>query len=290
MFAGKGGVGKTTMSVSLSVFLADLGKRVFLLSTDPSGSLGDIFGGEVQSSPVEVVKGLEVLELTRDMVIKRWREKFGDDIYSVVSSFIPVGREILDYLEGAPGIDEEFILDYLLGLLDSGNYDFIVWDTAPTSGTLSLLKLQLLFYSHLTEAQKLYMKLKGLFKGKDPTALISEWRRLTERIIEMLKCSVTSLVVLVPERLPTIQALRIREELENFGMKVSGFVINRVFGKQASECGNFLLSRLEVQRKWENFLRERAGLPVLRIEELPSPDLRIEDYKKIGGLLAEFLS
>jgi len=49
--------------------------------------------------------------------------------YTVLSAFLPVGREILDYIEGAPGIDEEFMLDYLLTMARSGEYQTIIWDT-----------------------------------------------------------------------------------------------------------------------------------------------------------------
>jgi len=60
----------------------------------------------------------------------------------VVSSFLPVGEEVLQYISGAPGISEEFALSYIYDFYVGGEYDLIVWDTAPAGGTLSLLKLQ----------------------------------------------------------------------------------------------------------------------------------------------------
>ena len=80
---------------------------------------------------------LDAVELSRKLVLDLWREKFADDIYTVLSSFLPVGREIIDYLEGAPGIEDEFMLDYLLTMAESGNYRTIIWDTAPTVTTLT---------------------------------------------------------------------------------------------------------------------------------------------------------
>ena len=78
--------------------------------------------------------------------------------------FLPVGREIIDYLEGAPGIEDEFMLDFLLTMAESGDYLTIIWDTAPTVTTLNLLFVQQMFYSHLTQAHKLYFKVKKVFK------------------------------------------------------------------------------------------------------------------------------
>ncbi len=293
MFSGKGGVGKTTMSVSLAMSLSS-SHRVFLLSTDPAGSLGDIFGEEVTGRVLEVSKNLTVLELTRDNVIKRWREKFGDEVYTVVSSLLPVGREILDYFEGAPGIDEEFILDLLLDLSKSKEYNYIVWDTAPTSSTLSLLRIQLLFYSHLTEAQKLYLGLKGFLKkikdGASPLDLIRKWRGLTEDVINMLRNETLCWVVAIPERLPIVQALRLKDEIKNFGMEVKGFIVNRCIPLAEAKKSDFLMEKYKLQRRWVKYIEERSDVPVKIIEELDISDLSMEDYKNIGKkLLHELL-
>ena len=271
------------MSVSLALSLSKEG-RVFLLSTDPAGSLGDIFGRELLGRVVSISDNLQAMELTRDFVIKRWREKFGEEIYTVISSLIPVGREILDYLEGAPGIDEEFVLDFLLDSLKSGNYDFIVWDTAPTSSTLSLLRIQLLFYSHLTEAQKLYLKLKGFFKKDSPLELIKKWRRLTEEIIKMLREETLCWIVAIPERLPIVQALRLKKDMESFGIEVKGFILNRCIPPREVGESGFLKEKSQVQARWREYLLERASLPVIEVEE-ETGELGEKDYRRIGGLI-----
>ncbi len=131
MFTGKGGVGKTTMSVATALKHAGT-EKTLLISTDPSGSLSEIFSLPLDKRLHTVAPNLDAVELNRKLVLDLWREKFADDVYTVLSSFLPVGREIIDYIEGAPGIDEEFMLDYLLTMADSGEYDTIVWDTAPT--------------------------------------------------------------------------------------------------------------------------------------------------------------
>ena len=73
LVAGKGGVGKTTVTAALALHAAGRGERVLLVSTDPTGALGQIFPG-VTDRVRTVAPGLEVVELTRPAVLARWRE------------------------------------------------------------------------------------------------------------------------------------------------------------------------------------------------------------------------
>jgi len=268
MFTGKGGVGKTTMSVATALRYAQSG-RTLLISTDPSGSLSEIFGRPLDQRVVEVAANLDAVELTRPQVLALWREKFGDEMYTVISSFLPVGREIIDYMEGAPGIEEEFMLDYLLTRAQSGIYQTIVWDTAPTATTLNLLTIQQLFYTHLTQAQKVYLKFKGMFKQADPMALINSWRDLTGRIIAMLQTDTTAWVVANPERLPVEQALNIANSLMDFGIGVNGFILNKMLPLELCACHPFWQAKYESQQRWRTRMQEAAaGRKVKEIPEL----------------------
>ncbi|MBA3007836.1 MAG: ArsA family ATPase [Proteobacteria bacterium] len=280
MFTGKGGVGKTTMSVATALKYAQSGKTL-LISTDPSGSLSAIFSQPLDQRVTEVASNLDVVELTRQLVLDLWRAKFGDEIYTVLSSFLPVGREIIDYLEGAPGVEEEFMLDYLLTKSQSNIYQTIIWDTAPTVTTLNLLCIQQLFYTHLTQAQKVYLKVKGVFTGVDPLSLINSWRQLTAQIIDMLQTETTSWVVANPERLPVEQALNIAASLTAFGIKVNGFILNKMLPPELCCTHPFWQAKFEAQQRW----RQRMLLLAdgQRVKEIP--ELSVE--KMDTGFLAE---
>ena len=268
MFTGKGGVGKTTMAAASALKYAAGGKTL-LISTDPSGSLSTIFGCSLAGRVVPVGENLEAVELTRQLILKLWREKFADEIYTVLSSFLPVGRDILDYIEGAPGIDEEFMLDYLLTMARSGSYEVIVWDTAPTVTTLNLLFVQRLFYSHLTAAQKVYLKVKSVFHQVDPLALIDKWLRLTADIITLLKTDTRAWVVANPECLPVEQALDIAGALGDFGIGVNGFILNKLLPEEVCRGHAFWNAKYEAQQLWRRHLGAAAGSrPVLEIREL----------------------
>ncbi len=267
MFTGKGGVGKTTLSAA-SALLSKEDRRTLLLSTDPAGSLAEIFQRDLTEKTVSVVPKLDVVELSRKTVLKLWHDQFADEIYSVLSSFLPVEKDILNYIEGAPGIDEEFMLSYLLNIQRSGTYDVIIWDAAPTSTTLKLLDLQKIFYTHLTEAEKLYLKFRGFLKGANPVELIAKWRRLTEDVINMLKRDTSVWIVANPERLPVEQALMIAASLADFGIGVNGYVMNRLLAENICSGCNFLEKKFLSQKRWRETLARKSSRPILEVPEL----------------------
>lgn len=282
MFCGKGGVGKTTCASAAALHFARKGLRVLLISSDPTPSLSDILEMGVRGSITDIdgIEGLDAVELDYDTVIGMWKEKFGHEVYELISSFLPVGEEIIEYVAGAPGIDEEFALSYVHDLHKSGNYDTIVWDTAPAGGTLSLIRLQDKFYRHLGEAARLYVRvrkaLEALVSGKarrDPLDIISEWERLAKAVLDMLSDKGThAIVVTIPEALGVNQTERVVRELVSFGTRITRILVNYVLTEEAS-TSDFHRRRAEFQKKYIDVLVEQYGerygvalLPLLPFE------------------------
>ncbi len=265
LFCGKGGVGKTTCSAATALHYSDKGLKTFLISSDPAPSLSDIFEMKFGSLPVKVNDHLDVVELNHDHIIEMWKEKFGGEISEVISSFLPVGEEILDYIAGAPGIDEEFMLSYIYDIFNGCKYDLIVWDTAPAGGTLRLIKLEEKFYNHLGEAGKLYLRIRSSLdrlsggKKKSPLKIIEEWKELAGNTLDMLKDRRTeATVVTIPEALGVFQTERIIKDLNGFGIQVDKIVINHVLKKDICDC-QFHVSRREMQRKYIDILTDLFG-------------------------------
>jgi len=275
------------MAVATALNSAQSGKTL-LISTDPSGSLSQIFSQPLDQRVTEVASNLDGVELTRKLVLDLWRAKFGDEIYTVLSSFLPVGREIIDYIEGAPGVEEEFMLDYLLTKARSNLYQTIVWDTAPTVTTLNLLCIQQLFYTHLTQAQKLYLKVKGVLTHGDPLALINKWQHLTAQILAMLQSDTTAWVVANPERLPVEQALNIAASLTAFGIKVNGFILNKMLPLELCCAHPFWQVKFDAQQRWRQRLLQAAdGRRVTEIPELSGEQLAHGFLGEVAGLLGK---
>ena len=178
-------------------------------------------------------------------------------VYQVASSFLPVERDIIDYIAGVPGMDQEYALGYLYELHTSGEYDIIVWDTAPAGGTLALLNVQETFYKHLGEAAKLYLKVKstldqlnrGTAKG-DPLKMMAKWEQLSKNVLDMMRNNETmGFVVTIPEALCVSQAKRVVTNLEKFGITIGGIVLNRVLSEDAADS-EFNRQRIDVQKKY----------------------------------------
>ncbi|KAJ1446254.1 anion-transporting ATPase-like domain-containing protein [Pelagophyceae sp. CCMP2097] len=145
---GKGGVGKTTTSASLALWLADEGVRTAVVSTDPAHSLGDALGVALRPGVVEALVDscdapLWALEVDADAAALEAAEILRDSLGAVAGGETGAAlADLGDVLQTAPpGVDELVALLKVYELVKSGLYDAVVLDTAPTGHTLRLLAL-----------------------------------------------------------------------------------------------------------------------------------------------------
>lgn len=230
-FWGKGGVGKSTMAAASAVYLAARGLRVHLISTDYTPSLGFLLG--LRGEEGVLLQGrLMVSQLSEDKIVELWRERFGEEVYRVAASIFPVGREVIDYVARAPGIVEEFALYYVYEQARRGGFDVMLWDTMAAGGGIRMVKVEKEFYSHLNDAVKMYLKVKGVVDkvrrgGPSPLELIEEWRRIAEDILSFLGSPRHRAVLVArPYPLDLDVAVRINRELEELGVKIRGTIVN----------------------------------------------------------------
>lgn len=173
---GKGGVGKTTTSSAIATLLTTVcKKRVLLVSTDPAHSLGDAWRTSFSNVPSSPIENLDVMELDPSEMMEKelctWVEyateisgdegKNDNDILNKISSF-------QEWLSGVPGIDEATALSAAITHIESGKYDIIVFDTAPTGHTLKLLSLPEILEKGIEKLQSWQTTLWGYwdaFKG-----------------------------------------------------------------------------------------------------------------------------
>jgi len=284
MFCGKGGVGKTTCASSTAIHYSSAGYRTLLISTDPSPSLSDIFEMNVKGEVTEIpsLSNLDVVELDYDRILDMWKEKFGEEVYLVISSFLPVERDIINYVAGAPGISEEFALSYLYDLYIGGNYDVIIWDTAPAGGTLSLLHLQETFYTHMIEAARLYIRVQETLKTltgrerRDPLKIIGKWEKLAKNVLDMVRSEETiAFLITIPEFLSVNQTERIKLELEKFNVTIGGIIVNNIISS-GYNGSNLYKERKKVQEKYIDIVDE------IYSEILPVKKLSLQEYEVKG--------
>jgi arsenite-transporting ATPase len=297
MIGGKGGVGKTTCASAIALHFSLQGKKTLVISSDPTPSLSDIFEIEIgdRETPVEKVKNLYAIEISSEVVLKKWKERFGPEIYEVVSSFASLVYDFVDYIGGAPGIEEEYMLNYILELVEGGQYDLVVWDTAPAGHTLRLLHLPQIFLKHLEAATKFYMNLYSYFEKLKETVklkrgkrslleIISGWEDLAERVVSFIRDQQKSefIIVTIPEALGVRQTERIIRDFDEYQLKVNYLIVNYVI--EEADC-EFHKIRSEMQQNYINMLRDQYSH---RIELILTPLFphEIKGVEKISQISA----
>jgi arsenite-transporting ATPase len=295
MIGGKGGVGKTTCASAIALHFSLLGKKTLIISSDPTPSLSDIFEMEIgdQETPIEKAKNLYGIEVSSEVVLRKWKERFGPEIYEVVSSFASLDYDFVDYIGGAPGIEEEYMLNYILELVEGGQYDLVVWDTAPAGHTLRLLHLPQIFLKHLEAATKFYMNLYSYFeklkeavklKGGKRSLLeiISGWEDLAEKVVNFIRDPKKTefILVTIPEALGVRQTERIIKDFDEYQLKVNHLIVNYVI--QEADC-NFHKIRSEMQKNYINILRDQYS-PRIKLIITPLFPHEIKGVEKIGRI------
>ena len=128
MFAGKGGVGKTTCAGATALHYALNGEKTLVISTDPTPSLSHIFEVKDRQKPVKVLDNLYLAELGMAEVKQMWDKKFGREVYEVFSSFVALNyTDFVDFMSSIlPGLNDEFMVDFIKELSQGGEYRQIV--------------------------------------------------------------------------------------------------------------------------------------------------------------------
>jgi arsenite-transporting ATPase len=207
MFGGKGGVGKTTSSAASALHYALAGRRTLIISSDLTPSLSDIFEADIgpTETPVPGVPNLDALEINPDEVMRRWKQDYGPEVYQAASALVNMPYDVVDYVAMAPGIQEEFMLDYILKRVQNGRYDLVVWDTAPAGDTLRLLGLPQRFIEHLHAAPRIYLRVQDAFKlSRMPfLKIIDSWKQLSQQVTDFFSdpANVEFIMVTIPEAL-----------------------------------------------------------------------------------------
>jgi arsenite-transporting ATPase len=140
LVTGKGGVGKTTVAAATAIRAADLGYRTLVMSTDPAHSLADAFQVPLGDAPTPVVERLEAQQIDAQ---QRLEESWGAvrDYLTDVFDWSGLQGIEAEELTVFPGMDELFSLASVRDHVDSGDYDVVIVDCAPTAETLRLLSL-----------------------------------------------------------------------------------------------------------------------------------------------------
>lgn len=223
-FTGKGGVGKTSLSSATAVALADRGRRVLLVSTDPASNLEDVFGVPLTSrpTPIPAVAGLSAVDIDPEAAARNLRERTVEPFRGALPD--DVIRRMEEELSGACSTEIAAFDEFVRLLVTGGEadgYDHVIFDTAPTGHTLRLLALPAAWDGFLRDNTTGASCL-------GPLAALGEKRALYAQAVEALRDPARTSLVLVtrPESSSIAEAERTRGELADLGIPGLRLLVN----------------------------------------------------------------
>lgn len=248
LYTGKGGVGKTSISAATAVRCAELGYRTVVVSTDPAHSLGDSFDVKIGSQLKELAPNLwgQEIDLLTQMD-QYWGRVQG--YLNALFSWHGMDSLVAEETAVLPGMEELSSLMQITSLADSGKYDVIIIDAAPTGSTLQLLSfpdmarwyIEKIFPFQRKTIQIARPVIKRMtdvpVPDEDVFDSVEELVTYMERTSQLLgDPSVSTMrVVLNPEKMVIKEAQRAYTYLNLYGYAVDAVICNRVFPKQLTD-------------------------------------------------------
>jgi arsenite-transporting ATPase len=282
-FTGKGGVGKTSLACATAVSLADRGKKVLLVSTDPASNLGQVFGvtvGEHDHTAIPGVPGLYALNINPDAAAQAYRDRIVGPVRGVLPADTVKGME--EQLSGAC-TTEIAAFDEFTGLLTdgvaTGRYDHVIFDTAPTGHTLRLLQLPTSWSKYLDSNESgasCLGPLSGLEKQREQYA---------HAVTQLANGGVTTVVLVSrPQKASLAEADRTRNELATLGIVNQQLVINGMMPDNGSDDP---LARAMREREKAAMLGLPPALGSLPRDQVPLKPRNMVGVAALRALLSE---
>ena len=240
-FTGKGGVGKTSVACATAVSLADQGKRVLLISTDPASNLQDVFSMELinKGTPIPSVPNLKVANLDPIQAAAEYRESVIAPYRGIMPDAVIVNME--EQLSGSCTIEIAAFNEFSSFITDKEiqeDYDHIIFDTAPTGHTLRMLQLPSAWSNFISESTHGASCL-GQLSGLESKKVVYK-----DAVATLADGNTTTLVLVTrPEEAPLKEAQRASHELAELGVKNQMLVVNGVLLEHDDEISSMLYKK-----------------------------------------------
>ncbi|MEI7579866.1 MAG: TRC40/GET3/ArsA family transport-energizing ATPase [bacterium] len=275
-FAGKGGVGKSSVAAATALWLSEKGYKTLLLTTDPASHLAQIFEQDISDKPTLLnhSKKLYITYIDTKKATQAYKEKVLTEANGKYDTQRLLAiKEELD----SPCTEEMATFEKFIDYASNTDYQIVVFDTAPTGHTLRLLELPIEWNKQL--------EIKT-FTTLEESAVDQNTKSKFKAVIAMLQdpAQTTFCFVMYPERTPLEEASRAVEELSSIGIPVELIIANLII-PQAFATNSFLKSRLEMQKKYLILMNERFAVPILHLPLMANDIIGIENIREAGKLL-----
>lgn len=272
-FTGKGGVGKTSLACATAVRLADAGRRVLLVSTDPASNVGQVFAMTIGNHVTAVpdVPNLWAMEIDPQAAAQGYRDRIVGPARGVLPA--DVVRGIEEQLSGAC-TTEIAAFDEFTGLLTDeslvARFEHVLFDTAPTGHTIRLLQLPGAWNSFLEEG-------KGDASCLGPLAGLDKQRAQYKAAVDALADPQrTRLVLVARAQASTLREVaRTHDELSRIGLTQQHLVINGIL--PAAEGAHDELAAAVVRREQSAL----QGMPEI-LKSLPVDAVHLKAFDLVG--------
>jgi arsenite-transporting ATPase len=297
IFGGKGGSGKTTSAAAAVLYLSKIkpDKKILVVSTDPAHSLGDSFNIEIGNKITPIVGNIWGYEINADELLEGYKTKYGKVIKKIAERGTFFDSEDIEnfFVMSLPGLDEVIAIIEIANIHNSGKYDIIVLDTAPTGHTIALLSLPEKMEKWVDVADMMMKKYRYMaksFVGKYVKDECDEFLESQKEDVAKIKRLLTDstktefVPVTIPEAMSINEIEMLIQILKKDRISINSVIVNRI-SMGDNNCPLCLTKKKE-QEKYLNEIEEKFGpYNLIRMPLFPRQIWGIEDLTLYGGIL-----
>jgi len=275
-FAGKGGVGKTSVAGATALWIAERGYHTLLLTTDPASHLSQILGQPISEKPARVGKkgNLWMACIDGPQAAKEYKAKVIAEVSQKYNSkrVAAIAEEL-----NSPCTEEMATFEKFIEFASLKEYEVIVFDTAPTGHTLRLLKLPVEW------SKQLEIK---IYTTTEDTEMDKITKHHFKEVIEMMQDvdRTTFSFVMYPENTPIEEASRAMKELKTIGISTNMLVANLILPDNIL-TNDYLRQRKSMQEKYLGQMSERFKVPIIQLPLLVDDLIGEENLMQAAFLL-----